>query len=121
MNRRLLYIEDNPSNLLLVRRIMQAMSIDMLEAIDGESGVELALREHPDLLLVDLDLPGIDGIEVIRRIKANPTVRHVPIIVLTSHGDTENERRANAVGCSAFLRKPADIRQIRATISRFIN
>lgn len=121
MNKRILYIEDNSSNMLLVQRILQAMDIDMLQAFDGESGLRLAEREQPDLLMVDINLPGgIDGIEVIRRVRASSLLNGVPIIVLTAHGDEETEKSAIAAGSDAFLHKPADIRQIRAAINQFM-
>jgi len=121
MKKRILYVEDNANNMILVRRILRAEGHEMLEAVDGESGWEMVRRERPDLILMDLRLPGqMDGFELTRRIKADPHLNHIPIIVLTAHGDAQNQQKARAVGCQGFLHKPADIRQIQAVLRQFL-
>lgn len=121
MKKRILYVEDNLNNLLLVKRIIQSEGHDMLEAMDGETGWIVAKREQPDLILMDLHLPGqIDGLELTRRIKADPQLNHIPVIVLTAHGDAAAQREAEAIGCEGFLHKPADIRQIQAVLRQFL-
>lgn len=122
MQKRILYVEDVPSNMLLVQRILHALGHELLEATDGETGWRLALRHRPDLILVDLRLPGeLDGFELIRRIKSHPEISAIPVVVLTAFGHEEVEEQAIAAGCDGFLSKPADIRQIRAALDRFLN
>ncbi len=120
MKRRILYVEDNPNNMLLIRRILQAEGHDMLEAVDGEEGWKVAVRERPDLIFMDLLMPGIDGFELTRKIKNTPELSHIPIIILTAYGNPEMERKAKEVNCDGFLYKPADILQIRTTVRQFL-
>ncbi len=120
MCKRILYVEDNPRNMLLVKRILEAEGHELLSAVDGEMGWETAVAQHPDLILMDLRLPGeISGFELTRRLKQHPDLRPIPIVALTAYGNDEAEARARAAGCDAFLTKPADIRQIRATLRQF--
>ncbi len=120
MCKRILYVEDNPRNMLLVQRILEAEGHELLQAADGETGWETAVTHHPDLILMDLRLPGeLTGFELTRRLKQHPDLRHIPIVALTAYGSGEAEDKARAAGCDAFLTKPADIRQIRATLRQF--
>lgn len=119
--KRILYVEDNFNNTLLVRRIAQADGHELLNATDAESGWQLARAEWPDLILVDLKLPGgASGFDLLRRLSADPWLSRVPRIVLTAYGDGAAEAEARAAGCDGFLRKPADIQQIRALIRAFV-
>jgi CheY-like chemotaxis protein len=121
MKKRVLYVEDIPQNMLLVKRIMDAMGYELLEAVDGEAGWHAIIRQHPDLILMDLRLPGdISGFELIRKIRRHPELNRIPIVVLTAYGYEEVEEQAIAAGCDGFLTKPADIRQIRTTIDQFL-
>lgn len=122
MKKRILYVEDNANNMLLVRRIVEGEGHALLEAADGVSGWEAAVFARPDLILMDLLLPGaLNGFELTRRIKQHPDLGHIPVVVLTASDDREAEARAIAAGCDGFLRKPADIRQIRATLQQFLD
>ncbi len=119
MSKRILYVEDNPRNMLLVRRILDVAGYTLLSATDGESGWQTAVQEQPDLILMDLRLPGeMSGFDLTRRIKASSELQHIPVIALTAY-DTA-EKTALAAGCDDFLRKPADIRQIRAVIHQHL-
>ncbi len=121
MQKRILYVEDNLNNVLLVKRILMAEGHTMLEAEDGEMGWEVTAREHPDLILMDLRLPGqLDGFALSRKIKADPDLKAIPIVVLTAHGDLAAQREAEAIGCEGFLHKPADIRQIQAILRQLL-
>ena len=121
MKKRILYVEDNANNMLLVRRIVEAEGHTLLEAADGVRGWETAVFARPDLILMDLLLPGaLDGFELTRRIKQHPDLGHIPVVALTAWDDREAEVRAMVAGCDGFLRKPADIRQIRATLHQFL-
>lgn len=122
MKKRILYVEDNANNMLLVKRILEAEGHLLLEATDAVSGWETAVFARPDLILMDLCLPGLfDGFELTRRIKQHPDLNHIPIVALTAWDDQEAEAKAMAAGCNGFLRKPADIRQIRATLRQFLD
>ncbi len=121
MTQRILYVEDNPNNMLLVQRIVEADGCTLLPAKDGESGWETAVTERPDLILMDLHLPGsMTGFDLTRKIKQNANLRHIPIIALTAFGNAEAEQGCLDAGCDAFLTKPADIRQIRAILRQYL-
>ena len=121
MEQHVLYVEDHPNNRLLVQRIVEAEGFTFLTAVDGETGWETAVRHSPNLILMDLQLPGpLNGIDLTRKIKQHPPLAHIPIIALTAFGNHEVEEAALAAGCIDFLRKPADIRQIRQTIHTYL-
>ena len=119
MKKRVLYVEDDPNNMLLVRRILQAEGHELLEATDGEAGWEVASRERPDFILMDLHLPGpVDGLTLTRRLKAEPLLGAIPVVALTAY--EAEEAAARAAGCDGFLHKPADIRQIQAIMRQYL-
>jgi CheY-like chemotaxis protein len=122
MIKRILYVEDLPQNMLLVRRILEALGHELLEAANGELGWEMVVGHHPDLILMDLRLPGeTSGFDLIRRVKGHPEYSRIPVVVLTAYGFEEVEQKATEAGCDDFLIKPADIRQIRMTLEKFLN
>lgn len=104
---RILYIEDSPQNRDIVRRYL-ADEYEVIEAEDGEHGVERVLRDSPDLVLMDLSLPRLDGWEATRRLKANATVKHIPVIAVTAHASREDQTRATEAGCCEYITKPID-------------
>lgn len=116
-----LYIEDHPNNVLLIQRIVKAEGHSFLHAVDGESGQIVLQTNRPDLIFVDLRLPGlIDGYDLIHHIKSSPWLKHIPVVVLTAYGRGDAERLAEDAGCDAFLHKPADIRDVRAVIRQYL-
>lgn len=120
MATRILYIEDNPQNMRLVRKMLRIGGYDMIEATDGLTGVAMAEREKPDLVLMDINLPDIDGLEATRRLKANEALVHIPVIALTAnamHGDRE---RFIAAGCDGYLAKPVTKNELLNTVSFFL-
>lgn len=120
MAARILYIEDNPQNMRLVRKMLHIGGYQMIEAADGLSGVATARRESPDLILMDINLPDIDGLEATARIKALDDLAHVPVIALTAnamHGDRE---RFLAAGCDGYLAKPVTKNELLNTIAHFL-
>jgi two-component system, cell cycle response regulator DivK len=122
MSKRILYVEDHPQNMLLVKRIVEAEGHTLFEAANGKSGWETAVSAQPDLILMDLHLPGkLSGIELTRKIKQHASLKSIPVIALTAYGHGAVEEMATAAGCDGFLHKPADIRQIRATLRQFLN
>ena len=120
MKKRILYIEDDPQNRLLVKRILQREGYEMLEAADGEKGWEMALQEMPDFIFVDLLLPDIDGFELTRKIKSAPELSHIPVVTITSYGNKETERIAKEAGVDGFLHKPPDKQLIQSILNRFL-
>lgn len=122
MKKRILYVEDNPRNMVLIKRIMLADGYDFLEATDGQMGWETAVREQPDLILMDLHLLGdLSGFELTHRLRQEPQFQETPIIALTAYNSVAVEDQARAAGCNDFLTKPANIRQIRAVVSQYID
>ena len=114
---RVLLAEDLPQNRDIVRRYLQA-EFEVLEAEDGEQALERAARDAPDVILMDLSLPRIDGWEVTRRIKGTPSLSAIPIIALTAHADREDQDRARAAGCVEYLTKPVERDQLLAALRR---
>lgn len=122
MAKRILYVEDNPNNVLLVQRILAAEGHHLLVAPDAVAGWEAAVTHCPDLILMDLHLPGeINGLELTQKLKQQPGLEDIPIVALTAHDSVAVETAALAAGCSGFLRKPADLRQIRQALHTFLN
>ena len=121
MRKRILYVEDNPNNMLLVRRLVEADGFELLAATEAESGWQTAVSEQPDLILMDLHLPGeMNGFDLTSKIKQHPQLAHIPIIALTAFHSAAAEQSALDAGCSGFLHKPADIRQIRAVLHQYL-
>lgn len=117
---KILYVEDNPQNMRLVRKILVAAGYEVIEAINGLSGIAAAETEKPDLILMDVNLPDINGLEATTRLKANPPVASIPIIALTAnamHGDREN---CLAAGCDGYLAKPVMKNELLNTVAIFL-
>lgn len=106
---RILYVEDNEDNVYVVKKRFARAGFTVLVASDGEQGVNMAAAERPDLILMDLRLPVLDGWEATKRIKAQPETRHIPIIALTAHAMTGDREKALAAGCDDFDTKPVEM------------
>jgi two-component system cell cycle response regulator DivK len=119
--RRILVVEDNTKNLKLVRDVLQFAGFEIIEATTGEDGVELMATEHPDLVLMDLQLPGIDGAEALRQIREMPDVGQVPVLAVTAFVMDEDRRRASQAGFDGYVEKPISVRgltdQVRALLA----
>jgi CheY-like chemotaxis protein len=111
-----LIVEDNEDNLVIYSTILTHSGYRVLEARDGETGILTAQRDHPDLILMDVSIPLIDGWEATRRLKADPATANIPIIALTAHALESDRERATAVGCDGYLAKPAEPRVVLATV-----
>lgn len=120
MSKRILVIEDTEDNRRILRDLLTHAGFELIEATDGEQGIRLAAEQRPDLILMDIQLPIIDGYEATRRIKANPDLRHIPIIAVTSYALSGDEERAAAAGCNGYIAKPFSPRQILAQIRAFL-
>lgn len=106
---KILYVEDNDDNIYVVKNRFTRAGFTVLVATDGEQGVAMAAAERPDLILMDLRLPVLDGWEATRRIKAQPETRHIPIIALTAHAMSGDREKALAAGCDDFDTKPVEL------------
>lgn len=118
--RRVVYIEDNAANLALVTKVLTHSGYEVQGAATGESGLELVAREKPDLVLLDLDLPGIDGFEVARRLKADRKLRSIPIIAISASVMKHEREQALAAGCRCFVEKPFDIGELRVAVDEAV-
>ena len=119
--KRILYIEDNKMNLRLVRRLLTAYGYILIESENGLDGIAVADRERPDLILMDINLPGIDGIEATARLKQNPDLAHIPIIALTAAAMKGDRERILAAGCNDYMTKPIDTTLLLETVRRYID
>jgi two-component system cell cycle response regulator DivK len=117
---RILVVEDNPMNLELVRDILTAEGYEVLEAADGATGVAIATLERPALILMDLQLPRLDGLEAARLIRADPRLADIPIVAVTAHAMKGDDEKARAAGCDGFVTKPIQVREFVATVAAFL-
>ena len=106
---KVLYVEDNDDNVYVVTKRLTRAGFTVLVATDGEQGVAMAATERPHLILMDLSLPVLDGWEAVRRIKAAPHLRHIPVIALTAHAMPGDREKAMDAGCDDFETKPVDL------------
>jgi two-component system cell cycle response regulator DivK len=117
---RILIIEDHEENRRLLRDLLTSFGYGLIEAVTGEEGLTLAETQVPDLILIDIQLPGIDGYGVTRRIKANPALRHIPIIAVTSYALSGDDVKALEAGCDAYVTKPFDPVELLAKMREFL-
>lgn len=117
--KRILYVEDNFQNKRLVRKILTAKGYEVLEADNGEAGVSMAKESKPDLILMDISIPGIDGIEATRLIKENPDTHHIPVIALTANAMRGDRERFLAAGCDDYLPKPISTPDLLRVIGEY--
>jgi len=115
-----LYVEDNEYNLKIVRQLLARTTYKLIEAKDGESGVETALRELPDLILMDIQLPKLSGLDATRRLRSDPKTAAIPIIVITSFALSGDDQKAKDAGASAYLAKPYSPRELLQMIRKFV-
>jgi len=115
-----LYVEDNEYNLKIVRQLLGRTSYRLIEAVDGQLGVETALRELPDLILMDIQLPKLSGLDATRMLRADPKTAAIPIIVITSFALSGDDQKAKHAGASAYLAKPYSPRELLQMIRKFV-
>jgi two-component system cell cycle response regulator DivK len=116
----ILYIEDNEYNRKIVRQLLARTSYRLIEAIDGETGVAMAQRELPQLILMDVQLPGMSGLDATRILKADPLAGKIPIIVITSFALSGDREKAAAAGADSYLAKPYSPRELLALVRQFL-
>src|ERR1035437_10666446 len=120
MTKRILVVEDQEDNRQILRDLLGSVGHEMIEAHEGEAAIAQAAAHKPDLILMDIQLPVMDGYEATRRIKTNPELRAIPIIVVTSYALSGDEEKARAAGCDAYVTKPYSPRQLLAKLHEFL-
>jgi two-component system cell cycle response regulator DivK len=118
---RILVVEDNPRNLKLVRDVLRHAGYEVIEATTGEDGVRLAGEQAPDLILMDLQLPGIDGAEALRQIRARAPTREVPVVAVTAFAMDDDRQRAFDSGFNGYVEKPISVRGLAQQVHDFLN
>jgi len=120
MKKRILVVEDQEDNRQILRDLLANAGYDMIEAEDGEQAIKLAASHQPDLILMDIQLPLVDGYEATRRLKADPKLMSIPIIVVTSYALSGDEEKARRAGCDAYVAKPYSPRALLAKINQHL-
>lgn len=119
--KKILYVEDNPESRLLVRRILEARGYQVTEAEDGLEAIQKAQEVSPDLVLMDINIPGMDGFEVATRLKSIPALQSVPVVALTASAIMEGDRERTLVaGCDGYLQKPVDVDRLPGQVAEFL-
>ena len=121
MSRRILVVEDQEDNRRILRDLLTSAGYEVVEAVTGEDGVRAAATERPDLILMDIQLPGIDGHEATRRIKANPDLRTIPLIVVTSYALSGDDVKARQAGADDYVTKPFSPRALLAKVRQYLS
>ena len=117
----ILVVEDNPLNMELVSDILEAHGYEVRQAVNGKEAVQEVETQIPDLILMDIQLPGLDGLTVTGIIKDKPETVHVPIIALTAHAMRGDEQKAREAGCDGYISKPIDTRSLPQTVRQFLD
>jgi two-component system cell cycle response regulator DivK len=117
---KILIVEDDEMNRDMLSRRLLRRGYDVILAMDGGEGVEKAMKDHPDIILMDMSLPTVDGWEATRRLKETPSTRTIPVIALTAHAMADDERKAMAAGCDDFDTKPVELTRLLAKIEALL-
>ena len=120
MSKRILVIEDHEENRRIMHDLLTSAGYEIIEAVTGEEGVTFAETHRPDLILMDIQLPGLDGYEATRRIKANPALQQIPIIAVTSYALSGDDVKAREAGCDGYVTKPFSPRTLLAKIREYV-
>ncbi len=120
MSSRILVVEDNPDNRILIADVLTSLDYEVIVAVDGEEGVAKANAEKPDLILMDLSLPQMDGWTATRHIKAKPELQHIKIIALTAHAMVGDREKALEAGCDDYVSKPIDLRELAGKLAQHL-
>jgi two-component system, cell cycle response regulator DivK len=119
--KRILVVEDNRDNMTLIVDVLSSLDYEVLQAGDGEVGVELAQSHKPDLILMDLSLPRMDGWTATRTLKADPDLQAIPVIALTAHAMVGDKERALEAGCDDYLSKPIDLPELVRKLNKYLD
>ena len=120
-NELILIVEDNPKNLKLVRDTLQVRGYRTIEAGTGEEGVQLAREQHPAVVLMDIQLPGISGVEAFRELRADPATRAIPVIAVTASVMAQERQKVMAAGFDGFQGKPISVRELLETVRQILD
>ncbi|MBX3084716.1 MAG: response regulator [Anaerolineae bacterium] len=120
MGRRILVIEDNPDNRILITDVLTSLDYEVIVAVDGEEGVARAKSEKPDLILMDLSLPHMDGWAATRLLRSQPATKDVKIIALTAHAMVGDRERAIEAGCDDYVSKPLDVKELAGKLTQYL-
>ena len=115
----ILYVEDNFENKLFVRRVIESMGHEMIEAETGLDSLMIAAERMPDLVLMDVNIPGMDGLETTAKFKKNSRLEHIPIIALTANAMKGDKERCLAAGCDGYMQKPVGVSDLRREVQRY--
>jgi len=117
---KVLLVEDNPMNLELATDLLEACGIEVIAANSGEAAMKLAQEQKPNLILMDLSLPGMDGLQATAALKANPQTRFIPVVAVTAHAMKGDEQRALDAGCEGYITKPIDTRMFPMLVAQYL-
>ena len=117
--KRILVVEDNETNMYLISFILKENNYEVIEAGNGEQGIEIAIKEKPDLVIMDIQLPGIDGLETTRRIRESEADSEIPIVALTSYAMVGDKEKALAAGCNGYIEKPINTETFMGEIEKY--
>jgi len=120
MKEKILIVEDNPQNMRLFEMVLRAKGYILLKATDGEEALDMATRERPDLIIMDIRLPKMNGLEVTRKLRQTPAFSHTPIIGVTAYAMKGDEERIIESGCDAYLSKPINTRELPEVIAEML-
>ena len=118
---KVLIVEDNENNMELISFIIEANGAQIIQAVNGLSGVEMALNEKPDYIILDIQLPDIDGLEVLKRIRASGEGKNIPVIAMTSYAMAGDRERMIAAGCNGYIEKPIDPERVIGQIQKILD
>ncbi len=120
MGKKILVVEDNSDNRILITDVLTSLSYEVIVAMDGEEGVQAAIQHIPDLILMDLSLPKMDGWAATGQIKAVQNLKHIPVIALTAHAMVGDRERAIEAGCDDYISKPIDLRELANKLQHYL-
>ncbi len=120
MSKRILVVEDQEDNRAILRDLLQSVGYELVEAVNGEEALAKAVETMPDLILMDIQLPVVDGYEATRRIKAEPALRGIPVIAVTSYALSGDEEKAREAGCDDYVTKPFSPRDLLAKVQAYL-
>ena len=121
MPKKILIVEDNLRNMRLIEMLLRSKGYTLLQATDGEEALEIAVRDKPDLIMMDIQLPKIDGLEVTRRLRQMPAFNHIPIIAVTAYAMKGDKEKVIEAGCDAYLSKPVNTRELPGLVAEMLS
>jgi len=121
MKEKILIVEDNPLHTKLIEMTLRTKNYTLLKATDGEKALDIARKERPDLIIMDLNLPGMTGFEVTKKLRENPAFSHTPIIAITAYAMKRDREMVIESGCDAYLSKPIDTRELPGVIAELLS